>query len=520
MASPSEKLAASLGVLQKLQDKRIVAIRTGDLTRTHRERLLANGFLQEIMKGWYIPSRPEETTGDSTAWYASYWNFCSAYLHARFDGEWCLSPEHSISLHAENRTVPRQLLVRSPKAQNNITRMPHNTSVIDARATLPDAKDIVKKDGLQLFSPVTALIACAGQYFRQNPTDTRAVLSMVRDPSEVLDRLLEGGHSTIAGRLAGAFRNIGRERFADDIVKTMCAAGYDTRENDPFEASSPVILTGRETSPYVNRMRLMWQEMREPIMGTFPTAPGLPRGKKTYLKRVDDAYAADAYHSLSIEGYRVSPELIERVRSGNWNPDSIEDDRAYRDALAARGYYQAFQAVKRSVFRVLEKENTGTVVDEDHTSWYREIFSPSVAAGILRPADLAGYRNAPVYIRHSMHVPPSAEAVRDALPVFFELLREEENPAVRVVLGHFIFVYIHPYIDGNGRMGRFLMNVMLASGGYPWTIIPLEKRDTYMAALEEASVKQNIGPFVDFLGGLVVEGLQGKAAPEISFTNS
>jgi Fic family protein len=44
--------------------------------------------------------------------------------------------------------------------------------------------------------------------------------------------------------------------------------------------------------------------------------------------------------------------------------------------------------------------------------------------------------------------------------------------SVRVVLGHFVFVYIHPYIDGNGRMGRFLMNLMLASGGYPWAVIP------------------------------------------------
>jgi hypothetical protein len=47
-------------------------------------------------------------------------------------------------------------------------------------------------------------------------------------------RLLEGGHSTIAGRLAGAFRNIGRERIADDIIDTMRAAGYGIRENDPF----------------------------------------------------------------------------------------------------------------------------------------------------------------------------------------------------------------------------------------------------------------------------------------------
>ena len=115
-----------------------------------------------------------------------------------------------------------------------------------------------------------------------------------------------------------------------------------------------------------------------------------------------------------------------------------------------------------------------------------------MAAGIHKSADLVGYRNGPVFIRRSMHVPPSREAVRDAMPAFFGLLCEEKNAAVRVVLGHFIFVYIHPYIDGNGRIGRFLMNAMLASGGYPWTIVPLDKRDKYMAALEEASTRQNI----------------------------
>ena len=89
------------------------------------------------------------------------------------------------------------------------------------------------------------------------------------------------------------------------------------------------------------------------------------------------------------------------------------------------------------------------------------------------------------------------------MPVFFDLLREEENPAVRVVLGHFVFVYIHPYMDGNGRLGRFLMNLMFAAGGYSWTVIPVQARAAYMAALEEASVRQNIVPFADFLAALV-----------------
>jgi hypothetical protein len=59
-------------------------------------------------------------------------------------------------------------------------------------------------------------------------------MATVRDASGVLAKLLNGGHSTIAGRLAGAFRNTGRDRIADDITKTMTAAGYDVRETDPF----------------------------------------------------------------------------------------------------------------------------------------------------------------------------------------------------------------------------------------------------------------------------------------------
>jgi len=132
-----------------------------------------------------------------------------------------------------------------------------------------------------------------------------------------------------------------------------------------------------------------------------------------------------------------------------------------------------------------------------------QIATIRVAAGIVKPADLAGYRNGPVYIRHSMHVPPRAEAVRDLMPAFFNHLRQESEPAVRAVLGHFAFVYVHPYFDGNGRMGRFLMNAMLASGGYPWTVVPLAMRDRYMGALESASIGQDIRPFADLLAELV-----------------
>ncbi len=515
MATPAEKLAESLRALKGLQERGIVAIRSADLPRKHRERLLANGFVQPVMKGWYIPARPGEPAGESTAWYASFWDFCAAYLRERFGKDWCLSPEQSLSLHAGNRTVPRQLLVRSPKARNKVTGLIHGTSLFDSRYTVPEDRDIEERDALRLFTVAAALVECSHRFFAQNPTDARTALSMVRNASEVLPRLLGGGHSVIVGRLAGAFRNIGRARIADDIVNAMQAAGYTVREQDPFEAQTPLVLPARELSPYVNRIRLLWHEMREPVIARFPPALGLPQDAAHYLKQVNSAYVADAYHSLSIEGYRVSPDLIERVRSGNWNADSSETDRNHGDAMAARGYWQAFQALQASIEKVLHGENPGTVADENHSAWYREMFAPSVAAGLLRAADLAGYRNDQVYIRGSMHVPPSREAVRDLMPACFTLLTEETEPAVRVVLGHFAFVYIHPYMDGNGRMGRFLMNVMLAAGGYPWTVIPVEERDAYMAALEQASVNQTIVPFADFLARLVEDGLKGKGAPKL-----
>ncbi len=503
MASPSEKLAESLEVLRKLQQANIVAIRSADLSRTHRERLQKNGFLHEIMKGWYVSAHPDEDRGKSTAWYTSFWGFCAAYLNNRFGSNWSLSPERSLFLHAGNWTVPRQLLVRTPKGGNKPTQLPHETSIFDIRASLPARGQATTIENLRVFSLPAALTQIGAGMYREKAIDVRTALAMIGDASEVLSILLEGGQSIVAGRLAGAFRNIGRDKIADEILKGMRAADYAVKESDPFEEASMLILGSRESSPYVTRIRLMWREMRETIIEAFPAPPENKIEMETYLKDVDDVFVTDAYHSLSIEGYRVSEALIEKIRDGNWDPHNDEEDREHRNALAARGYFEAFQTVKESVKKVLQGANAGDVADDDHREWYRRLFAPGITAGILRPSDLAGYRNGPVYIRQSMHVPPPNEAVRDLMPAFFDLLREEEHPAVRNVLGHFIFVYIHPYFDGNGRMGRFLMNVMMASGGYPWTVIPVEKRNEYMSALEQASVNKNIVPFATFLAKLL-----------------
>lgn len=60
------------------------------------------------------------------------------------------------------------------------------------------------------------------------------------------------------------------------------------------------------------------------------------------------------------------------------------------------------------------------------------------------------------------------------------------------------------------------MNAMLASGAYPWTVIPVEHRARYMSSLESASVEQDILPFAEFIAWLVEEGLKGTPVASIA----
>ena len=214
---------------------------------------------------------------------------------------------------------------------------------------------------------------------------------------------------------------------------------------------------------------------------------------------IRENYRKDAYHSLSIEGYQVTEGLISRIESGDWDPERSPTDRHQQDALVIKGYQNAFQAVIKSLTKVLNREDSARVLEDDLQTWYRELFTPLLKANLFQVEKLAGYRDAPVYITGSRHIPPPHRAVPDCMNTLFDLLKQEPHAGVRAILGHFVFVYIHPYLDGNGRIGRLLMNLMLISGGYPWTVIRTERRDEYMSSLEKASTREDISDFASFI---------------------
>ncbi len=494
-----QALAEALSRVERRAQQGIV--KSADIQRTDRERLQRAGWLQPIMKGWYylLGQSADAKPGSTTHWYGLFWDFVRYYTRDRYGEDYCLSAECSLDLHTGATTIPRQVVIMTATGGANTLSLPHDTSLL----VYPDPgnlpSDPVRSNELRVMALPLALCRVAPRYFEFNPMNAELALRLA-DPVELSRSLLEGAHTRAASRLMGAYQFIGESERAQRIKGDMAAIGYRLSPVNPFQSEHPLLGAGsRPTSPLVGRLQALWEGMRETVIDVFPKAPGRPSDTSGYLSSMADIYHHDAYNSLSIEGYQVTPALIEKVRLGQWNPDTSLQDQTQVAALAARGYYETFTRVENTIGAILNGEDAADSVSANLQDWYRALFSASVQAGILSPADLAGYRNRPVYIRGSQHVPPPHSAVTDGMETLFTLLKQEPEPAVRAVLGHFLFVFIHPYPDGNGRLGRFLMNTMLAAGGYPWTVIRLQRRQQYMAALEQASVGGDIRPFSTFV---------------------
>jgi hypothetical protein len=504
--NPQQDLADALKRVHTIAPSHIVQAR--HLSRDDRAILKRRGFLTEIIRGWYALTTPSAQPGDTTFWHLHFWAFAAAYLKFRHGDRYCVSPEQSLDLWTEGSQTPKQLIVLTERGGVLSLKLPNNTSILlyPKKKGLPASRET--KQGVQVMSLAEALTKVAPTYFTRSATNAELGLRMVR--VEELSRALLSGdvNLTAMGRMIGGLRHLGFEEAAQRLDADLTAAGFSPKPHNPFEEPARLPEGILLQTPYAGRIEAMWGRMREEVLAVFPPPPKVLPDPTRYLQRVNEIYTQDAYHSLSIEGYQVTAELIQKIADGAWNPEADPTDQAQVNAMAAKGYYEAFQQVLKSLDLILQGESPGKVFARDLQSWYRALFSPSVSAHILPTSALAGYRDRRIFIKGSYHVPPAIHAVPYLMDALFEVLTNEESPAVRAVLGHFIFVFIHPYSDGNGRIGRFLMNTMLASGGYDWTVIRVERRKQYMEALERASVDNQIEAFAQF----VVEEMEISAA--------
>ena len=347
-------------------------IYTKELSRMDRELLLRHRWLEEIIRGWYLLIRPDLPKGDSTAWYANFWDFLKCYLEHHYSREYCLSAKCSLDMHLGISTVPRQIIVMATKGSGTPVELPYETSLLVYAdpSRLPEKREVVR--GLQVMSLPYALCKVSPTYFQTSPQDAEIALRSIQNPQELLRVIAEHHFKNGAGRLIGAYRFLQNNQMADILKNGLRDIGMMVIEKNPFETAGPIIAESTIQSPYALRIFALWKRYRTEIISLFPKPPGLPKDKKAYLDHVAEIYGQDAYNSLSIEGYQVSRELIEKVKQATWKPEHNPKDQEERDALAARGYYEAFQLVKEAVAKILEGAPSKEVVKQYLPQWYQK----------------------------------------------------------------------------------------------------------------------------------------------------
>lgn len=497
-----ERLADALDAVSRVAVENIVQSRL--INENQVTLLKREGFLKPIIRGWYLLDADlgESETGASVLWQESYWQFVSQYLQTILGEAYIVSAEQSLDIHTGINCFPTQLLIGNTAKINRVVSLPNGLSVsLFTASQLPDVSEVF--EGVCIYPVEAALIKAGPAYFRKQPKEVALALTLASH-AKILNGLLEGANAAAAGRLAGAYRAVNKPQEADEILSALKTAGIAIVEVNPFDAPVPDITLFRPQSPHAARIRLLWESLSEQVTSRLDQPVSPPDDIEKVIEQVEETYTHDAYHSLSIEGYRVTPALIERVRSGLWNPEGDEADKKQRDALAARGYWEAHNRVIDVIRRLHVQTLSPAEMRGEVSEWYRELFAPMARVGMLRPADLAGYRNRMVFIKNSRHIPLPVESVTDAMETLFECIQKESHPLTRAILSHWLIGYIHPFPDGNGRTARFLMNALLVTAGYHWTIIRLETRADYMAALEQLSVHQNAEPFV----ALIIEAMR------------
>src|SRR3989338_6418275 len=111
------------------------------------------------------------------------------------------------------------------------------------------------------------------------------------------------------------------------------------------------------------------------------------------------------------------------------------------------------------------------------------------------------YRNVAVRLRGSETILPNAIKVQELMDEFIVWLQSEigDNPVKIATDAHFKLVSIHPFVDGNGRTARLLMNLLLMQEGYPPAIIRKEDRSSYINSLEKVQVKENLADYYNLM---------------------
>ena len=202
------------------------------------------------------------------------------------------------------------------------------------------------------------------------------------------------------------------------------------------------------------------------------------------------------------EYYRVGLTYTSNALEGNSLTESetkvvIEDGltiegKPLRDHYEAVGHAKAYDYI----YQIIEKEGLS---EDDILSLHRLFYQQ------IDPENAGKYRNVKVYISGSRYAVSAVSRIPAAMQKLIKWYNQNEKKLHPVELAselHKQFVFIHPFIDGNGRMARLLMNLSLLRNGYTIAIIPAMLRHEYIYSLETSHTRPEV--FTAFIADRVI----------------
>ncbi len=447
----------------------------------------------------------------------TYWPIVNAVLRNYQPS--VIERDSAVRILVGDMSPPRVLRIRNGKNASNF-QIPLTEDLKILVVAGPVAEDARQEEGLPdasvfLDDPARILIGLELRFLREHlPLVGLWLKSLVLPRAAVESAYRESPRPVVLRRLAHLAEDVGNTQLAlmlTEVVRTnqkvrigrgQTGIGRDLIIPPEFRS----LPTTRR--PWLDRLNIQLRSFQEQIVEEV-TGLDLPKPALTtsgLIELARNAKADDVYHSTSMEGYRIRFEDVSVLLGGS--PQGALGEEEIRNRMALVGYSHAFDDI---LARLEESDRPLPITSILILDVYTNLFRPSVEAGLVEAAALRGWRNAPVFIRGSRYVPPAADRIGELMSALTEFLPTLSSAIVSSILAHLMFVTIHPFPDGNGRVGRFLMNAILMGNGWPWLTIREGERGLYFESLKEAQLEDNARPFARFIAQRESELVRGIA---------
>jgi Fic family protein len=213
---------------------------------------------------------------------------------------------------------------------------------------------------------------------------------------------------------------------------------------------------------------------------------GEQRAGRVLANSVEALRVELTYHSNAIEGSTLTLRETQLILEGYAPPGG----RPLREIYEARNHDRALRMLERWAE---ERPWPSPLTDRDLLDVHAQVLAD------IAPSDAGRFRSGRVLIKGTGFIPPGSHRFDDLIPRMLELAAGQGVPAgLQAAELHYNLVAVHPFVDGNGRTARLLMNHHLLRLGYPHTIIEVGKRAEYLSAFEEADAGR-CAPFAAFV---------------------